>query len=80
MMCGPDFHAGDYRDKQSTPAQNATTYGAYNISRPAENTGANQRCEQDHLIAVELAGPMIFQYPAGMLSRLCRLECSGVSG
>jgi hypothetical protein len=56
VICGPDFHTSDYRDKESTPAQRATTYGLYNIPRPPQNIGANQQCELDHLVSLEVGG------------------------
>src|SRR5215831_5309996 len=56
VICAPDFHTSDYRDKQTTPAQKATTYKLYNIPRPTENTGANQECELDHLVSLEVGG------------------------
>jgi hypothetical protein len=56
VICGPDFHTRDYRDKESTAAQKSTTYGLYNIPRPTQNTGANQQCELDHLVSLEVGG------------------------
>jgi len=56
VICAPNFHTSDYRDKESTPAQKATMYMAYNIPRPQPNAGADQMCELDHLVSLELGG------------------------
>src|SRR5438477_3878841 len=37
VICGPNFRTSDYRDKATTPAEKATTYGTYNIPRPSQN-------------------------------------------
>lgn len=44
------------RDDTTTAAQKAKTYGWYGIPHPKDNTGANQVCELDHLISLELGG------------------------
>jgi len=48
VICGPDFHTSDHRDKESTPAEKARTYGLYKIPRPTGNTGANQQFLVSH--------------------------------
>jgi len=52
----PDFRTGCERDHASSAAQKARTYGWYGIAHPVNNTGANQICELDHLISLELGG------------------------
>src|SRR5262249_46450380 len=42
--------------QKTTPAQKARTYELYNIPRPTENRGANQQCELDHLVPLEIGG------------------------
>jgi hypothetical protein len=44
------------RDKASTPSAKAKTYDWYDIEHPANNRGANQVCELDHLISLEIGG------------------------
>ena len=44
------------RDKASKPAAKATTYNWYGITHPDNNTGANQVCELDHLVSLEIGG------------------------
>lgn len=55
-ICSKDFRTGSVRDAQSSAAQKNTTYALYKIPHPANNTGANQTCELDHLISLELGG------------------------
>jgi hypothetical protein len=40
----------------TTAHEKAATYGWYNIPHPSHNTGANQTCELDHLVSLELGG------------------------
>jgi hypothetical protein len=56
LICAAGFRTADYRDKVTTPEKKATTYALYNITRPPNNTGANQQCELDHLIPLEIGG------------------------
>lgn len=44
------------RDKNSTPTAKAGTYDWYGIAHPTQNTGANQVCELDHLVSLEIGG------------------------
>lgn len=55
-ICNSNWKTGTVRDTQSTPAQKATTYQTYGITHPQNNVGANQQCELDHLISLELGG------------------------
>ena len=41
---------GDYAGAEGT------TYPLYSIPRPPENVGANQKCELDHWVSLELGG------------------------
>jgi hypothetical protein len=41
---------GDYAGAEGT------TYALYSIPRPPENVGANQKCELDHWVSLELGG------------------------
>jgi hypothetical protein len=56
VICGPDFHTSDYRDRETTQTEKAQTYAMYKIPRPTNNTGANQQCDLNHLISLELGG------------------------
>lgn len=55
-ICSRTWSTKSVRDTQSTPTQKATTYAKYQIPKPKNNTGANQTCELDHLISLELGG------------------------
>ena len=55
-ICKIGWSTGSLRDTQTTPAQKATTYAAYGIPHPKNNTGPNQTCELDHLISIENGG------------------------
>jgi hypothetical protein len=50
------FTTGCERDVASSVAQKQTTYGAYHIQKPGQNSGQNQVCELDHLVSLELGG------------------------
>jgi hypothetical protein len=54
VICAADFRTDTYRDKESTPTQKAATYMTYNIPHPENDTGANQQCELNHLISLEI--------------------------
>jgi len=56
VLQDPRFRTGCVREKATTPAEKATTYALYGIPHPPNNTGANQTCELDHLISLELGG------------------------
>ena len=51
VICASDFHTSAYHDRQSTPAQKATTH---EHSASIRHTGSNQICELDHLVSLEL--------------------------
>ena len=44
------------KDASSPPAEKRSVYERYNIPRPRNNRGANQLCEIDHLVPLELGG------------------------
>ena len=44
------------RNRASSATQKATTYPEYGVPPPANNTGASQTCELDHLVSLELGG------------------------
>lgn len=50
------FRTECLRDCITTEAQKHVTYGWYGISEPSDNIGANQTCELDHLVPLELGG------------------------
>lgn len=52
----PAFGTKCVRDKASTPTAKAGTYDWYGITHPANNTGATQMCELDHLVSLEIGG------------------------
>ena len=51
-----NFKTACVRDKATSAATKATTYGDYVIKHPRSNTGATQTCELDHLVSIELGG------------------------
>jgi hypothetical protein len=44
------------RNKATSVTKKQSTYAAYGVKKPANNTGAKQTCELDHLISLELGG------------------------
>jgi hypothetical protein len=56
VLQDPKFRTGCERDQASTAHQKAGTYSWYGIAHPAKNVGANQTCELDHLVSLELGG------------------------
>jgi hypothetical protein len=56
VVCDPDFKTGTVRNSRTTSRQKQQVYAMYGIEHPATNTGANQVCEIDHLVAIELGG------------------------
>jgi len=52
----PNYRTSCTRDGATSAAQKNKTYGWYGLPHPAHNTGANQFCELDHLISLELGG------------------------
>jgi 5-methylcytosine-specific restriction endonuclease McrA len=56
QVCSSDFHTGTVRDKTTSAAQKSKVYPMYDIDHPEHNTGSNQVCEIDHLVALELGG------------------------
>jgi hypothetical protein len=56
VLRDPAYRTGCTRNSGTSSAQKAGTYGWYKIPHPSNNTGANQTCELDHLISLELGG------------------------
>jgi hypothetical protein len=56
VLRDPAYRTGCTRNSGTSAAQKAGTYGWYNIAHPSNNTGADQTCELDHLISLELGG------------------------
>lgn len=56
VLRDPRFLTGCVRDGASSKAAKAKTYAWYGIAPPARNVGADQTCELDHLISLELGG------------------------
>jgi|SRR5215471_190141 len=56
VLQNPNFRTMCVRSQTTTEAQKASTYQWYGIPHPTQNTGANQTCELDHLISLELGG------------------------
>lgn len=52
----PGFRTGCIRNKATSEGQKGITYGWYGVMPPANNRYANQVCELDHLIPLELGG------------------------
>jgi hypothetical protein len=57
VLQDPRFRTGPcVRDGATTPSQKAATYSWYGLEHPANNRGASQVCELDHLVSLELGG------------------------
>jgi hypothetical protein len=56
ILKDPHFTTKCVRDRATTLQDKAKTYKWYKIPHPANNTGASQSCELDHLISLELGG------------------------
>jgi hypothetical protein len=52
----PGFTTKCLRDDVTSEEKKKTTYGFYGIKEPPDNEHANQTCELDHLISLELGG------------------------
>jgi len=50
------FRTACIRDCVTSEAEKSDTYGLYGIPHPKDNEGANQTCELDHLVPLELGG------------------------
>jgi hypothetical protein len=51
-----EFKTGCERNKASSAVKKNSTYAVYNIAHPENNKGADQVCELDHLVSLELGG------------------------
>jgi hypothetical protein len=56
ILRDPQFTTKCVRNDATTEQEKAQTYGWYKIEHPANNVGAEQICELDHLISLELGG------------------------
>jgi hypothetical protein len=56
VLCGPSFRTAVIRGSGTTPLQKRSVYRMYGIHPPMLNKGANQVCEIDHLVPLELGG------------------------
>jgi hypothetical protein len=56
VLKNPAFKTGCVRDEATKAPAKAGTYAWYGINHPSNNTGANQVCELDHLISLEIGG------------------------
>jgi len=56
VLQDPNFRTMCIRSQATSEAQKASTYQWYGTPHPTQNTGANQTCELDHLISLELGG------------------------
>jgi hypothetical protein len=50
------FRTSCVRDKSTTAHAKAATYDWYGLPHPANNHGATQTCELDHIVSLELGG------------------------
>lgn len=56
ILRDPAWHTTCVRDGATSAAKKRSTYAAYGIAKPKNNSGKNQTVELDHLISLELAG------------------------
>jgi hypothetical protein len=56
ILTDPAYRTGCVRDRATKAAEKAQTYDWYGIEHPSNNHGANQVCELDHLVPLELGG------------------------
>jgi hypothetical protein len=56
VLKNPSFRTGCVRDCVTNEMDKWATYGFYSLDRPADNDGAHQTCELDHLVPLELGG------------------------
>jgi len=56
VLRDPAFRTSCLRNQATTAHEKAVTYDWYGVKHPANNKGANQTCELDHLIPLELGG------------------------
>jgi len=56
ILKDPSFRTACLRDCVTTESDKFVTYGQYGIPHPKNNQGANQVCELDHLVPLELGG------------------------
>jgi len=56
VLQNPSFRTGCLRGHATSEQQKSRTYSWYKLEHPANNQGASQACELDHLISLELGG------------------------
>jgi hypothetical protein len=56
VLRDPGFRTCCVRSHATTEQEKAQTYEWYSIKHPIHNTGADQTCELDHLVSLELGG------------------------
>jgi hypothetical protein len=56
ILQDPNYHTRCNRDLATTAEQKFVTYSWYRLRHPANNQGANQLCELDHVVPLELGG------------------------
>ena len=56
ILNNPGWRTKCIRNCQSTEKQKHVTYSWYGVTSPTGNNGANQVCELDHLVPLELGG------------------------
>ena len=56
VLTDPAFRTGMVRDKVTSEAAKRVVYGWFGITPPANNTGANQTCELDHVVDLASGG------------------------
>jgi hypothetical protein len=56
VLKNPAFRTGCVRDCSTSSSQKGTTYAAYHIARPVNNSGTAQTCELDHVVPLEIGG------------------------
>ena len=56
VMMSSTFRTGCVRNNATTEDQKAETYSWYGSQKPANNTGATQYCELDHLVPLVIGG------------------------
>lgn len=56
VLRDPGFRTCCIRSCATTEQEKAGTYAWYSVEHPAHNTGANETCELDHLVSLELGG------------------------
>jgi hypothetical protein len=56
ILKNPDFRTECIRDCATSQKDKSATYGFYHIPHPTNNEDANETCELDHFVPLELGG------------------------